>query len=107
MTGEQKKSVREMRYSGLGYKKIAAELNLSRDEVKQFCAENGLRGPAELVPLNLSVWYENIGRCRTCGKNLEQKRYGRKRHFCSGKCRTAYCRKMKKLEGEDSGDINT
>lgn len=106
MTEDQKNIIREMRYSGVGYKRIARELNLTRDEVRLFCIQNGMQGPGELVPLNLSAWYESIGHCCTCGKGLDQKHYGRKRHFCSGKCRTAYYRQLKKLEGEDFGGIN-
>ena len=99
MTENQKSKIWELRRLKWGYRRIAAVLQISRDDVKQFCQENGLGGASELVFLNLSVLYENIGRCRTCGRELEQKPKGRKRHFCSGKCRTAYCRELKKVSG--------
>ena len=101
MTEKQKKTIRELRQQRWGYRRIARALQIPRDAVKQFCVENGLAGSCDLIPLNLSVLYENIGVCRTCGKELEQKPRGRKRHFCSGKCRTAYCRELKKVGGDD------
>ena len=99
MTEKQKSKIWELRRLRWGYRRIAAALQVSRDDVKRFCQEQGIGGAGELVPLNLSVLYGNIGRCRTCGAALDQKSKGRKRHFCSGKCRTAYCRELKKVTG--------
>lgn len=83
------------RMAGWGYKKIAKELNLKRDEVRLYCMSHGLGGQGQFVEPNYLAWKENHGRCLVCGKKLERKPKGRKRRFCSGRCRTIYCRAKK------------
>ncbi len=98
MTNEQKALIRTYRLQGSGYKRIAKELHLTVDQVQRYCRKNGLAGPGQLVALNLSVWYEQNMRCKVCGKKLKQPARGRKRHFCSGRCRTAYYRQAKEKQ---------
>ena len=52
------------------------------------------------MKLNLPIWYENNDRCIICGEKLSRKQRGRKKRFCSGKCRTKYYRAKKQEEEE-------
>ena len=98
---EQKELIRSLRLHGWGYKRIARELKLNRNEVQLFCTTNGHGGPGEFVKLNMLVWNEQNNRCVICGEKLSQKSHGRKRRFCSGKCRTRFYR-LRKQESADS-----
>lgn len=78
----QQKQVRELRRQGAGYKKIASQLNLSRDSVRNYC-----RG---IYPVDTGDLYksaENYNECKNCGALLEQPKIGRKRKFCCAGCR--------------------
>ena len=92
MKEEYKKKIRKYRLSGKGYMSIASVLNLSVDEIKQYCKENGLGGPAEYVKYNHMVWGRINQRCPVCGKKLIQPDIGRKKTFCSGNCRSKHYR---------------
>ncbi|MFR1824982.1 MAG: helix-turn-helix domain-containing protein [Clostridium saudiense] len=48
MTEEQKKKIMELRKQGLGYKRIAKQLNITRDSVRGYCRRNELFG--EYIP---------------------------------------------------------
>lgn len=82
MTQEQQEQIRELRRKGTGYRNIAAETGIPRDTVRSFCKRNGLDGYAS----EMGKAGEE-GRCRYCGKALEQPPTGRKRKFCSDDCR--------------------
>ena len=47
MTEEQKQMIDRLRNVGLGYRKIAIVLDLSRDKVRNYCKANGLDGYAK------------------------------------------------------------
>lgn len=47
MTEEQKQTIVRLRNVGLGYRKIANVLDLSRDRVRNYCKVNGLDGYAK------------------------------------------------------------
>lgn len=47
MTEEQKETIERLRNVGLGYRKIAIVLDLSRDTVRNYCKANGLDGYAK------------------------------------------------------------
>ena len=99
MTNVQKEMIRAMRLQGIGYRAIAKNLNLKLNRVVLYCKTHGLAGDGSLVRMNYAVWCEQNGRCPVCGAKLKQPERGRKKRFCSGKCRTAYYRK--KHEEED------
>ena len=101
MTEVQKEMIRAMRMQGIGYRAIAKSLNLKLNRVELYCKTNGLGGDGTFVRLNHEVWCEHNDRCRMCGKKLEQPRRGRKKKYCSGKCRTTYCRMKKAVERAD------
>ena len=96
MDKEHKKKIRQYRLSGMGFKSIANTLDLKVDAVRQYCKNNGLDGPAEYVKYNNLVWGGLNQRCPVCGKKLKQPKIGRKKTFCSGKCRTKHCREKVK-----------
>lgn len=100
MTEIQKEMIRAMRMQGIGYKAIARDLRLRRNQVQLYCKTHGLGGDGNLVRLNYVIWCEKTGHCLQCGAELKQPTRGRKKKFCSGKCRTAWCR-MKQVEAED------
>ena len=100
MTDVQKELIRAMRLQGIGYRAIARSLHLRLNKVELYCKTHGLAGDGWLVRKNYPVWCGNNDRCPVCGKKLEQSGRGRKKKFCSGKCRTAWCR-MKQAEAED------
>ena len=79
MTDNQKQSIREMRATGLGYKKIAKSLDLPVGTVKSFCRRENI--PAA----EPTVYDEN--HCQQCGKPLLQKSKAKRRKFCSEECR--------------------
>lgn len=104
---EQKELIRSLRLLGWGYKRIARELKLNRNEVQLFCTTNGLGGPGKFVKLNMPIWNEQNNRCVICGEKLSQKPHGRKRRFCSGKCRTRFYRLRKKEVADCPLEKNT
>ena len=98
MTETQKAKIFSMRMQGIGYHVIGSTLNLDENQVQQYCKTHGLAGDASLVSLNHAVWCEQNNRCVFCGIKLEQPRVGRRKHFCSGNCRTKYCLMRKRNE---------
>ena len=98
MTEEQKDAVRKMRLSGCGYKMTAKALGVKADSIETYCKSHGLGGDTEFVRLNYPVWCQQHNRCMICGMKLKQPKTGRRKIFCSGRCRTRYCRERKELE---------
>ena len=93
MTDVQKEMIHAMRLQGIGYRAIAKSLHLRLNRVELYCKTHGLAGDGSLVRLNYAIWCEMNGRCLVCGEKLKQPKRGRRKKFCSGKCRTAYYRK--------------
>ena len=84
VTAYQERRIRELRYRGVGYRSIAAELVISRDTVRNYCVSHELRG--------LATELSNTDKrevCPCCGGKIIQPRRGRRRRFCSDTC----CRK--------------
>jgi len=81
MTTIEKEKVRYLRGEGLGYKAIAAQLEVSVNAVKGFCKRNGLSGVAAT---------NADDSCRQCGKLLIQNPKSRKRKYCSDNCRALW-----------------
>lgn len=52
MNDEQRKLIRIMSHQGIGYKKIAASLGMSRDAIRGYCKRHGLDGRATDLVLN-------------------------------------------------------
>ena len=79
MTDNQKQSIREMRGSGLGYKKIAQALELPVGTVQSFCRRENI------IAKEAAVFDDD--HCRQCGKPLVQQPRVKRRKFCSEDCR--------------------
>ena len=92
MTDAQKEQVRAMRMQGIGYRLIAKSLGLKINQVQLFCKAHGLAGNGELARLNYPIWCQQNSRCPVCGAKVTQPRTGRRKRFCSGRCRTRYYR---------------
>lgn len=96
MTDFQAKQIRELRLRGAGYKSIASAVGLSRDTVRNYCKSHGLDGYASALVLNVKEQMESGTACLCCGKELIQPSTGRKRKFCSEKCRREWWRLTRK-----------
>ena len=87
MTDEQKNKIIELRKNGTGYKAIASEIGLSRDAVRSFCKSRNLSGFGVAAVMNISEQTENGNICPNCCKPITQPLKGRRKKFCSEKCR--------------------
>jgi hypothetical protein len=77
----------EMRLHGVGYKKIASTIGISRDKIKNFCKQAHISGDPELVKQNYNVAKDLNCICSMCGVPIKQKCKGVVRKFCSDSCR--------------------
>ena len=77
MTNEQTILISRLMKDGMGYRKIAAELDLPVNSVKSWCR----RHPREEGDAN---------HCMMCGKEISSTPHKRVRKFCSDKCRYAW-----------------
>ena len=82
MTNELKVRLEHLRAEGLGYKRMAAELDLSLNTVQSYCR----RHPDEMRVPGCS--YEN--KCLFCGARLHHTPGAKKRKFCSDRCRITW-----------------
>lgn len=83
----QKEKIKELRKSGYGYKRVAAELGISINTIKSFCRKEGLNGVKGTVQTN--------DVCLTCGLALPPSKT-KKRKFCSKECREKWWSKNRK-----------
>lgn len=79
MRDEEREAIERLRELGWEYEKIATALELSRDVVRNCCKRIKMAGYIADT--------ENITCCRNCHKPLLQAKTGRRRKFCSDKCR--------------------
>jgi len=74
----------ELREKGYGYKRIANELNLTRDQVRYIC---------------LKTKQDSLdGICKNCDRKIKSVRGKKKKVYCSDKCRYKWWNKQKKLK---------
>ncbi len=82
MTTVDKDNIRRLRDGGLGYKAIAARLDLPLDAVKGFCRRNGLTANTAEPTGNA---------CLQCGAALGERPPGAERKkYCSDACRNKW-----------------
>lgn len=74
MTSEQSIMITNLMKEGMGYRKIATELNLPINSVKSWCR----RHPVVEI---------KIDNCLMCGKEIHSLPHKRKKKFCSDSCR--------------------
>lgn len=87
MTENQKNKIIELRKSGLGYKAIAAEVGMPRDAVRSFCKSRNIAGFGVAAAMNIDEQAQNGNICLNCCKPIIQPHKGRRKKFCSEKCR--------------------
>ena len=87
MTENQKKQIIEMRKKGIGYKAISTSLGLSRDIVRTFCKARNMTGFGMAAVLNVDERISTGEICPNCCKSVRQSAKGRRKKFCSEKCR--------------------
>lgn len=89
MTADEKNRITSMRRAGVGYNKIAQELNISENTVKTFCRRNGLTSSmAQAEPESILVPTEK--KCQLCGSPFIQYPGRKVKKFCSADCRNKY-----------------
>ena len=87
MTDEQKLQIGKLRAAGIGYKKIAEQMEISENTIKTYCRRHGLGGTATV---NEAVTKSGKENCLCCGEALEQIPGRKKKKFCSDKCRNKW-----------------
>ncbi|MBQ8961564.1 MAG: RNA polymerase subunit sigma-70 [Ruminococcus sp.] len=83
MNAEQKCRITELRQSGLGYKAISEQLDISINTVKSYCQRHHLQRQTKSIK-------ENILFCLHCGKEVPQTPHRKAKKFCCDKCRMAW-----------------
>lgn len=74
MTKEERNKIKTLQLQGMGYRTIAAILNLPVNSVKSWCRRHPVRSAPEK-------------HCHNCGAAIEQTPQKRRKKFCSDKCR--------------------
>ena len=103
MSGDEIRRVRQLRLQGYGYKRIATEVGVSRDSVRNYCKKNNLFGPPEVILMNQEVRNSRSDLCKYCGKTLTLEKYVNKRKFCSTLCRRKWWKEHPE-EGKQNED---
>ena len=90
MNDYQKKKICELRMTGLGYRAIANEVELSRDVVRNFCKNNGMNGYLANADDNIRKMVIDNALCLNCHIPIKQPKRGKARKFCSEECRRTW-----------------
>lgn len=85
MTDTQRIQIRNLRAAGLGYKKIAEQMEMSENTVKTFCRRNGLGGT---IALQGECTDKHL--CLCCGVEVMQNPGRKAKKFCSDRCRNKW-----------------
>ena len=72
---------------GLGYKAIGEITGLGRGSVREFCKRNNLLGYGKAIKQAIMEKVREGAACLQCGKAILQPEKGRRKKFCSDKCR--------------------
>lgn len=109
----QRERVREMRMAGEECKAIAGRMGIPEGQVIVYCIQLGLpvSGPCRTMglPAEDEAWLkyrrgEPEGRkCPVCGRVLEQPYRGRRRKFCSQRCKDKFWNDRQKGRQEELG----
>ena len=92
MTKEEKMQTAALRGQGLGYKKIADIVGVTKDMVRSYCRTQKLEA-AGTNDVSVIEKMKNGSACLFCGKEIVTGGKGRRRKFCSEECRRAYWKK--------------
>ena len=82
LTEKQQAEIRRCRVEGLGYLKIAKQMDLSVNTVRSFCDRNGLTGVARKR--------DGVIPCKCCGRPVRQNPGRKEKKFCSDECRVKW-----------------
>lgn len=85
-----KDAILALRQQGRSYQKIAEQLILSPNTVKSVCHRSGAETPAPEI--------STLDTCKNCGATLPPGFRGRKRTFCSDKCRYAWWNRSRRKQ---------
>ena len=77
MTDAQKTQISNLRAAGLGYKKIAEQMELSENTVKTYCRRHGLGGA-----MAHQVERTDKSLCQCCGVEVKQNPGRKVKKFC-------------------------
>ena len=84
MTDREKEAITRFRENGRSYQEIADNLNINKDAVRSFCRTHHIAPKMDIKNRPEKV-------CQACGKIIHDKPgRGRKRRFCSDKCRSIW-----------------
>ena len=89
MTDTQKQNIEIMRLQGVGYKRIAASLDISASTVKSYCQRNKLGGVTSPQAISAAGRDEDAV-CKQCGKPLERIPNKKAKTFCDDSCRYSW-----------------
>ena len=78
MTDEQKQQIIALRRDGVGYGRIAAQLQISINTVKSFCRRHSLAARTDGAV------------CEYCGKPIAQNPGRKRKRFCCNACRNKW-----------------
>ena len=92
MTDDQALQIRKLRTGGMGYRTIASVVDLSRDQVRNYCRANGIGGILADSEKKLAERMQHGQACAFCGTELIRPKTGRPKRFCSDLCRRSYWR---------------
>ncbi|MEK4085467.1 hypothetical protein [Psychrobacillus sp. FSL K6-1415] len=88
MTDEHKEKIIELRKIGIGYRSIAAALDLSRDKVRNFCKAQGIDGYGAEIKKKKEDYIYSKEFCKNFGTRINEKPTGgRPKAYCSQKCK--------------------
>jgi IS30 family transposase len=93
MEEKTKREIKQLRGDGLGYKRIAGQLNISVDTVKSFCKRNQLTGTMVISEQSKTTAIQEPNTCRACHQVIKQQSKMKPRQFCSSECRDSWWRK--------------
>jgi protein-arginine kinase activator protein McsA len=105
MTDFQKSQIYSLRLQGVGYKAISNIIGVSADSVKKFCQRNNLRGPQDVVNLNVEIMKDENLICSNCHRVIKQNKRGRSKKFCSDYCRKEWWNKNKDKKNKNKSAI--
>jgi hypothetical protein len=84
------RTIVRLRLTGLGYKRIARELRMTRDQARDYAISVGLGGVRGEIPRARHAPAAARARsCARCGEPIAIRQRGRPATFCSRRCRDA------------------
>lgn len=75
----------QLRNQGLGYTKIAQQLNMSVNTIKSFCRRNNVT-----ISNGKGIELDNKTKCEYCGTSIQQINGRKVKRFCCSKCRNKW-----------------